>query len=270
MEKYTQVIEDRHLCFTRKVFQAVHLVKPVLEMHIIRYIENIQMQLSKAALLQNALCYKKIFYIYSHFFSSRKILFDTFLYSMLHQRHSTNTDVKTSVFCKSSITHSTIHLSTMRKVIHLFWRKSNIKLYLIQANTYTRTKEEKRKKKESPIISEFPHLGKHRIEFRFRRNIWILWHTRIKYVRNASAIVKRGRLGYNTKRLPSESCSIWCEMETGLFYSCEYNLCETQHFHWLRRHTLQALSIVGLVVWDFIYLLFNFKRKQNLKLREKV
>lgn len=64
MEKYTQVIEDRHLCFTRKVFQAVHLVKPVLEMHIIRYIGNIQMQLSKAALLQNALCYKKIFYIY--------------------------------------------------------------------------------------------------------------------------------------------------------------------------------------------------------------
>lgn len=38
----------------------------------------------------------------------------------------------------------------MRKVIHLFWRKSNIKLYLIQANTYTRTKEEKRKKKRKP------------------------------------------------------------------------------------------------------------------------
>lgn len=160
MEKYTQVIEDRHLCFTRKVFQAVHLVKPVLEIHIIRYIENIQMQLSKAALLQNALCYKKIFYIYSHFFSSRKTLFDTFLYSTLHQRHSTNTDVKTSVFCKSSITHSTIHLSTMRKVIHLFWRKSNIKLYLIQANTYTRTKEEKRKKKRKPHYFWVSSFGK--------------------------------------------------------------------------------------------------------------
>lgn len=56
MEKHADVTEDRHLSFTRRVFQVAHpLVKPVLEIHIIKYIENTQMQLSKAALHKDAL-----------------------------------------------------------------------------------------------------------------------------------------------------------------------------------------------------------------------
>lgn len=96
-----------------------------------------QTQLPKRA-LHNPVCHGKHFFMFLLFSdwslfppkkqNKTKTLYSIFSHSMFYQRHSTNPDVKTSVFCKSLVTHSANYLSAVWKVILLLWRKPNLNI----------------------------------------------------------------------------------------------------------------------------------------------
>lgn len=129
-----QMLQKKGICVASEGFfkQSSFSCKTSAAIILIKYMENIQTQLPKAALYK-PICHEKHFSILLlfwgwGFFPPQKTLYGILSHSMFYRRHSTNLDVKTSVFCKSLITHSAIYLSAVWKVILLFWRKSNLNI----------------------------------------------------------------------------------------------------------------------------------------------